>query len=63
MTPLGSTRVNCAIPLNEQTRIHSCDELASLIDVLYCQIEQLIIKTQHEAHYIFDNETIIDLST
>jgi hypothetical protein len=51
--------INCSISLNEQTRSHTCDELASLIDVLYCQIEQLILKTQPEAYYLFDNETII----
>lgn len=51
--------INCCISLNEQTRNHTCDELASLIDVLYCQIEQLIIKVQPNANYIFDNETII----
>jgi hypothetical protein len=55
----SGTVINCSISLNEQTRIHTCDELASLIDVLYCQIEQLIIKIQPEAYYIFDNETII----
>jgi len=53
------TVINCSISLNEQTRIRTCDELASLIDVLYCQIEQLIIKIQPEAYYIFDNETIL----
>ncbi|UJR20868.1 hypothetical protein I4U23_023977 [Adineta vaga] len=53
------TIINCSISLNEQTRIHTCDELASLIDVLFCQIEQLIIQIQPEASYIFDNETLI----
>jgi len=51
--------INCNLSLNEQTRIHTCDELASLFDVLYCQIEQLILKQQPEAKYIFDNETIV----
>ncbi|CAF1592457.1 unnamed protein product [Adineta ricciae] len=65
-TTLGSncqtkhgTIINCSISLNEQTRIHTCDELASLIDVLYCQIEQLILQIQPEATYVFDNETLI----
>ncbi|CAM4945364.1 unnamed protein product [Rotaria socialis] len=53
------TVINCSISLNEQTRTHTCDELASLIDVLYCQIEQLIITSQPTAHFIFDNETIV----
>jgi hypothetical protein len=51
--------INCNLSLNEQTRIHTCDELASLFDVLYCQIEQLILKQQSQAKYFFDNETII----
>ncbi|CAF0815708.1 unnamed protein product [Rotaria sordida] len=55
----SGTVINCCLSLNEQTRTHTCDELASLIDVLYCQIEQLIIKIQPTAYYIFDNETII----
>jgi hypothetical protein len=45
--------------LNEQTRLHTCDELASLFDVLYCQIEQFIVKQQPNAKYYFDNETIV----
>ena len=53
------TVIHCSLSLNKQSRIHTCDELASLIDVLYCQIEQLIIKIQPTAYYIFDNETII----
>lgn len=53
------TVINCSISLNEQTRNHTCDELASLVDVLYCQIEQLIKKSQPTVHYLFDNETII----
>ncbi|CAF3629301.1 unnamed protein product [Rotaria sordida] len=53
------TVINCNLSLNEQTRLHTCDELASLFDVLYCQIEQLIIKQQPQAKYFFDNETII----
>jgi hypothetical protein len=53
------TILHCSISLNEQTSLHTCDELASLIDVLFCQIEQLIIKIQPNAHYIFDNETIL----
>jgi hypothetical protein len=53
------TVINCNLSLNEQTRIHTCDELASLFDVLYCQIEQLILKHQPQAKYIFDNETIM----
>ncbi|CAF3254269.1 unnamed protein product, partial [Rotaria sp. Silwood2] len=53
------TIINCCLSLNEQTRTHTCDEIASFIDVLYCQIEQLIIKTQPTAYHIFDNETII----
>ncbi|CAF1131625.1 unnamed protein product [Adineta steineri] len=53
------TVINCSISLNEQTRIHTCDELASLIDVLYCQIEQLILQIQPDAYYLFDNETIL----
>ncbi|CAF3406360.1 unnamed protein product [Rotaria sp. Silwood1] len=55
----SGTVINCSLSINEQTRTHTCDELASLIDVLYCQIEQLIIKIQPTAYYIFDNETII----
>ena len=53
------TIIYCSISLNEQTRLHTPDELASLIDVLYCQIEQLIIKNQPDAEYKFDNETIL----
>jgi hypothetical protein len=53
------TIIYCSISLNEQTRLHTSDELASLIDVLYCQIEQLIIKSQPEAQYRFDNEIIL----
>jgi len=53
------TVINCNLSLNEQTRIHTCDELASLFDVLYCQIEDLILKQQPQAKYIFDNETIV----
>ncbi|CAF0743350.1 unnamed protein product [Adineta steineri] len=52
------TVINCNLSLNEQTRQHTCDELASLFDVLYCQIEQLILKQQPQAKYIFDNEII-----
>ncbi|CAF2205902.1 unnamed protein product [Rotaria magnacalcarata] len=54
----NGTVINCNLSLNEQTRIHTCDELASLFDVLYCQIEQLIFKQQPQAKYYFDNETI-----
>ena len=50
--------IHCNLSLNEQTRIHSCDELASLFDILYCQIEQLILKQQTQTKYIFDNETL-----
>ena len=53
--------INCNLSLNEQTRLHTSDELASLFDVLYCQIEQLIFKHQPQAKYIFDNETIVIL--
>ncbi|UJR28686.1 hypothetical protein I4U23_009915 [Adineta vaga] len=53
------TVINCNLSLNEQTRQHTCDELASLFDVLYCQIEQLILKHQPQAKYCFDNETIV----
>ena len=53
------TVIYCNLSLNEQTRIHTCDEFASLIDVLYCQIEQLILKLQPQAKYQFDNETIV----
>ncbi|CAF1388591.1 unnamed protein product [Adineta ricciae] len=53
------TVINCNLSLNEQTRQHTCDELASLFDVLYCQIEQLILKQQPQAKYCFDNETIV----
>ena len=53
------TVINCNLSLNEQTRLHTCDELASLFDVLYCQIEQLILKQQPQAKYIFDNENLV----
>ena len=53
------TVINCHLSLNEQIHIHTCDELASLFDVLCCQIEQLILKEQSQAKYIFDNETIV----
>lgn len=55
------TVINCTLSLNEQTRLHTSDELASLFDVLYCQIEQFIIKQQPQAKYCFDNETIVIL--
>ena len=55
------TIINCNLSLNEQTRLHTSDELASLFDVFYCQIEQLIIKQQPQAKYTFDNETIVIL--
>ena len=51
--------INCNFSLNEQTRVHTCDELASLFDVLFCQIEQLILKDQSQAKYIFDNENLV----
>ena len=38
--------------------MHTCDELASFIDILFCQIEQLILTHQPHARYTFDNETI-----
>lgn len=58
-TKTFGTVINCNFSLNEQTRVHTCDELASLFDVLFCQIEQLILKEQSQAKYIFDNENLI----
>jgi hypothetical protein len=39
--------------------MRTCDEFASFIDILYCQIEQLIRQANSQAHYIFDNESIV----
>lgn len=48
----------CHLPLNKQSHLHSSDEFASFIDILFCQIEQLIEKSSKNARAIFDNEQI-----
>ena len=53
------TTIYCWISLNEQTRMHTSEEFASLIDVLFCQMEQLIVQIHPSAEYFFDNETIL----
>ena len=54
----SGTVLHCTLNLNKQSDSHSSDEFASFVDILYCQIEQLIRKTQPKARYIFDNETL-----
>jgi len=55
------TIINCSISLNHQTCLRTNDELASLVDVLFCQIEQFIQQQRPNAFLIFDNETILIL--
>ena len=53
------TVLHCSLSLNEQTHLHTCDEFASFVDILYCQLEQLIRTTQPHAQYVFENESLI----
>ena len=44
--------------LNEQTRMHTTEQFASFIDVLFCRLEQLILQYYPSVEYFFDNQTI-----
>ncbi|CAF1171992.1 unnamed protein product [Didymodactylos carnosus] len=50
--------VVCNITINENCNLHTNEEIATLLDVLYCQSEQILLK-QNVDYFTFDNEDIL----